>query len=99
MRRLIVVVSLLLVPLALTGCGLIRPETATCHERQPYESAGSVAPLHAPDGLAQPNTRNALKIPELPADVAPRLRGKHEPCLDEAPSFYPDRPKPTAGKA
>jgi uncharacterized lipoprotein len=98
MRRLIVV-SMFVLPFALAGCKLMRPESSTCHERQAYESAGSVAPLHAPEGLAQPNTRNALKIPDLPADVAPRVRGKHDPCLDEPPSFYPDRPKPAAGKS
>ena len=97
MRRLIVLAAMIVLPLA--GCQLIRPQTSTCHARQAYESAGSVAPLHAPEGLAQPNTRNALKIPDLPADVVPRVRGKHEPCLDEPPSFYPDRPKPAAGKS
>ena len=99
MRRLILVAAALALPFALAGCKLMRPDTASCHERQPYESAGSVAPLHAPEGLAQPNTRNSLKIPDLPADVAPRVRGRHDPCLDEPPSFYPDRPKPGAGQS
>ena len=97
MRRLIVITALLALPFALAGCKLMRPDSASCHERQPYQAAGSVAPLHAPEGLAQPNARNALKIPELPADVVPRARGRHEPCLDVPPSFYPDRPKPGAG--
>ena len=99
MRRLILMAATLVVSSALAGCKLMSPGGESCHERQPYQAAGSVAPLHAPEGLAQPNTRNALKIPELPADAVPRVRGKNEPCLDEPPSFYPDRPKPGAGKS
>lgn len=81
--------------LALTGCASIGGEN--CHEPQEYQVATSVPSLQIPEGLSAPQTRGALKIPDV-GDTA-RKRGPDEPCLDEPPSFYPGRPKPGARPA
>lgn len=81
--------------LALTGCASLGGEN--CHEPQDYQAATSVPSLQVPEGLSAPQTRGALKIPEV-GETA-RKRGPDEPCLDEPPSFYPGRPKPGAGPA
>jgi len=80
---------------ALAGCHMIGAQE-TCTERQNYESAVSVAPLHAAEGLPPANTKNALKIPEATTEAKPRKAT--DACLDRAPAFYADRPKPTAPK-
>ena len=77
----------------LAGCGLMSKDT--CPVKQPYESAGSAAPLRAAEGLPPANTKNALKIPEVAA-AKPRKAG--DACLDRPPPFYADRPKPPAPK-
>lgn len=74
----------------LGGCALF--DGNACHEPQPYQQARSVPPLKVPEGLAAPATRTALRIPE--GEPTARPRGPGDPCLDEPPSFYPDRPKP-----
>jgi uncharacterized lipoprotein len=80
---------------ALAGCHMIGAQE-TCTERQSYESAVSVAPLHAAEGLPPANTKNALKIPDATTEAKPRKRT--DVCLDHAPAFYADRPKPTPPK-
>ncbi|MCZ8131570.1 MAG: hypothetical protein O9284_09745 [Steroidobacteraceae bacterium] len=74
----------------LAGCSAF--DRNACHDRQPYQAAEAVPPLKVPEGLAAPSTRNALRIPEVQAE--PKRRSAGDPCLDEPPSFYPDRPKP-----
>lgn len=68
--------------LLLGGCkGLV----GSCHDSQAYASAQSLPPLHIPVGLDGPDTRNAVRIPELNEPVAPR--GKKDPCLEEPPKY------------
>ena len=88
--RLTVVVPILLVLAALSGCRSGREDS--CNGPKPYQSAGSVPPLVAPAGVAAPNTRNALKIPE-PSGAAPAPRNR---CLEQPPRFYDDSGKPAA---
>jgi uncharacterized lipoprotein len=68
----------------------------TCRDAQAYEAASEVPALQVPAGLDSPSARGALKIPVL--DAAERKRAAGEPCLDQPPTYYPGRPRPTAAK-
>ena len=85
--RVSVIVPIVLALAGLAGCRAFRDEP--CSARQPYQSATSVPPLVAAEGGAPPNTRNALKIP----DVSAAARPQQARCLDEPPRFYDDSGK------
>jgi hypothetical protein len=68
-----------------------------CNVGPRYERAQSVPPLRTADGLSAANSKNALKIPDVPTTL--KLRTKREGCLDEPPSFFPGRPKPGSKQA
>lgn len=72
--------------LALAGCGIFRPTYERCDETPGYAGAREVPPLRVPEGLDLPNTRNALKIPELTVPERP-LDGR---CIDVPPSYFQD---------
>lgn len=76
-----------LVPLA--GCGALR---GNCHEPGAYTKATSIPPLSIPAGLEAPDTRAALRIPEI--QEPERVRGPTEPCLESPPKL--SAPKPPA---
>jgi hypothetical protein len=85
-----------LLPL-LAGCTLFNrvlhrspKNAASCHERPFAGYAESRPPLKVPEGLSAPDTRNAVKIPELA--TADRERPKTEPCLALPPPFYAKAP-------
>lgn len=85
---------LLAVSLALAGCHPIRAlksRAYSCHNKQPYMAATSVAPMKIPPGLDVPDTTNALKIPDLNEPAPPPRKG-HDPCLDEPPPFKVAKP-------
>ena len=96
MRRALILTGLLVACGALGGChhGL---RAAPCTAGEPYTRAQSAPPVRTAEGLAAPNTHNALKIPETTAPV--RQRSSADGCLDQPPSFYPGRPKPGAKAA
>jgi uncharacterized lipoprotein len=54
-------------------------------DNKDYIGAKEMPPLKAPDGLEPPDTRNALKIPQISAPE--RVRGREETCLDAPPPF------------
>jgi uncharacterized lipoprotein len=83
--------------LALAGCHPFRGRELSCHRKQAYMAATSVAPLKIPVGLDTPDTTNALHIPPLNEPAPPPRKGK-QPCLDQAPSFKVP-PKPTPPQA
>jgi uncharacterized lipoprotein len=76
--------------LALGGCHVLRG-VGSCHKPQPYEKAGSVAPLKIPSGLDAPDTTSALRLPVL-NEPAPPPRTGSQPCLDQPPSFKVAKP-------
>jgi hypothetical protein len=86
----------------MSGCTLYngvfhRGQTAaSCHERPFAGNADSRPPLKIPEGLSAPDTRNAVKIPDLGA--AARERPKTEPCLALPPKFFAKVP-PAAPKS
>jgi uncharacterized lipoprotein len=84
----------LAVSVAVAGCHPLRAfksRANSCHTKQPYMSAQSIPPLKIPPGLDQPDTTNALHIPDLKEPAPPRRSG-HDPCLDEPPPFKVAKP-------
>lgn len=69
---------------ALPGCGWLPDAYTGCEEAQVYQAAQDVGPLRVPAGADRPDTRNALKIPELKAPELPRDPGT---CLEHPPPF------------
>jgi uncharacterized lipoprotein len=56
-----------------------------CREPALPATVPSVALLQAPEGLDPPDTRNAVKVPELPTPYTPR--SPKDPCLSAPPSY------------
>ena len=72
--------------LPLSGCGLLPDAYSGCDEVRPYQSAVDGAPLRVPAGSDMPDTRNALRIPELTTPELPRESGA---CLEHPPAIGP----------
>lgn len=70
--------------LGLAGC-----KSMSCNGSPEYGNADSIPSLKVPVGLDAPDTRNALKVPEL--DTPDRPRTDAEGCLDKPPSYFPER--------
>ncbi len=87
MNRLVILVSAWL-PLA--GCGLLPDAYSGCDKIRPYQAAEQMAPLEVPAGADLPDTRAALKIPEIKAPQVPADSGK---CLEHPPSYGSTRPR------
>ncbi len=77
--------TLLLACLSLGAC---KHGPAACTKPGDYEGAESIAPLRIPSGLEAPDTRGALKIPEL-ADSTQTLPPAGT-CLDQPPRYAPN---------
>ena len=77
-----------LAPLLLTaaGCNPFKNYTYSCHKKQAYMEATSIAPLKIPPGMDPPDATNALHLPPLNEPPPPARKG-HEPCLDEPPPY------------
>lgn len=80
----------------LSGCGMFRGSSSDCRDTAVYAGAESVEALKIPAGLQAPDTRNALKVPDLNVPEAPRPAGAR--CLD-APPPYAAPPKPVEPEA
>ena len=74
--------------LALSGCGLFKPTYESCDETPAYAGARELPPLRVPEGVDAPETRNALKIP----DVATPERPRDVRCIDAPPPYFPQQP-------
>ena len=79
-----------LAALPLAGCGWLPDAYTGCNEARPYQSAKDVGPLRVPAGADLPDTRNALKIPELKTPELPRDPGS---CLEHPPPYGAARPQ------
>jgi hypothetical protein len=95
MMRLNQLVGFCLLAVALTGCEAMRVRQDACRQVQPYESAVSVAAVHAVDGLPPPNTKAALKIGDAEPLTPPGTAWKPH-CLDKPPRFNSDAVKASA---
>ena len=99
-RRLRPMPAILLAALAvcaLNGCYFFhhhRGNNNNCNDPQPYANARSIAPLKTPAGLSAPDTKGALRVPDL-NQPPPPARTRADPCLDTPPSFVvPKAAKP-----
>ncbi|HEX9706060.1 MAG TPA: hypothetical protein VGA24_00315 [Steroidobacteraceae bacterium] len=90
MRRL----ALIAAALPIASCGLLPDAYTGCDEAQPYQSARQNEPLRVPAGADQPDTRNALRIPEVKSPELPPEPGR---CLDHPPSYAKERPAASGG--
>ena len=85
----------LLAMLATAGCNPFRRNSAAadgCREPIGYAQAVEAATLKIPVGLESPDTRNALRIPDLNTPEPPP-RTKDEGCLDQPPQYTVATPK------
>ncbi len=83
-------IGLILVGVAgLTACGTFK---ATCAKPDDYASAKELPPLEVPTGLEAPDTRAALKVPELIDPERPRT--DEDGCLDHPPKFAQPKAAP-----
>ncbi|HUG04877.1 MAG TPA: hypothetical protein VML92_10660 [Steroidobacteraceae bacterium] len=72
------------------GCGLLPDAYSSCEKPQAYQSAKAEAPLRVPSGSDMPDTRNALRIPDVSAPERPT---DGNACLDHPPSYGAARPQ------
>jgi uncharacterized lipoprotein len=84
--------ALLLPVVALVGCRAIFPSATECTERLPYMDAREVPPVVVPEGVDAPNTRSALRIPEVTTPPRPD-DGR---CLEYPPRYRAATPAPEA---
>lgn len=85
----------LLAVLATAGCNPFRRNSAAaevCKEPISYAQAAEAATLKIPVGLESPDTRNALRIPDLNTPEPPP-RKKEDGCLDQPPQYTVATPK------
>ena len=72
--------------LALSGCfSRHRDRASSCRESTVVTEAKNLPALKVPPGLDTPDTRNAIKVPELAEPE--RARSPKEPCLSQPPSY------------
>jgi len=85
-RTLSRMACLSLAALALSGCSWRhRNRVSSCRENTVVTEAKNLPALKVPPGLDTPDTRNAIKVPELAEPE--RAHSKHEPCLSRPPSY------------
>jgi hypothetical protein len=92
--RPFIVAALCAACVALSGCHLFRRHAGSnnrCNDPQHYLSAQSIAPLNTPPGLSAPDTKGALRIPDL-NQPPPPPRTRTDPCLDTPPKFVVPKP-------
>jgi hypothetical protein len=74
---------LLAATLVLAGCR--NSPGGNCTKPGLYTQAQSIAPLRIPAGLDAPDTRGALRVPDLNEPEVPRAADS--PCLDQPPRY------------
>jgi uncharacterized lipoprotein len=85
----------LVATLATAGCNPFRRDSAQaalCKEPEGYAQAAEAPGLKIPPGFEAPDTRNALRIPELNTPEPPP-RKREEGCLDQPPQYTVVKPK------
>ena len=88
MRGRLAGLCVVLAGLPLASCGILPNAYSGCDKVRPYQSAKSVPPLSVPQGADLPDTRQAMKIPEVRTPALPD-DGR---CLDHPPSYGGSRP-------
>jgi uncharacterized lipoprotein len=93
-KRLLAVGFLIAVVCVTSGCNPFRRSSAntTCKEAEAYAQAQTIPSLKIPAGLESPDTRSALRVPDLSTpEPPPRMRAQG--CLDEPPPYVIAKPK------
>ena len=81
----------LVATLALLGsCSWFHHGAAQCRELGGLSGLANGPALKIPPGLDQPDTRGAVRVPELNEPEQPR--GKKDPCLSMPPSYKGAQP-------
>lgn len=78
---------LILAVVWLAGCGLVSPAYDRCDKPASYVNSPEAPPLVTPEGVDAPDTRSALRIPELQTPEKPS-DGR---CVDAPPDYSPNR--------
>jgi uncharacterized lipoprotein len=84
----------LLTVLVTAGCNPFRrgdARAALCKEPEGYADAVEAPTIQIPAGLQSPDTRNALRIPDL-AGPPPPPRTVEQGCLDQPPPYTVVKP-------
>jgi uncharacterized lipoprotein len=84
-------ITALLLGAMLVGCSTFGGGGG-CDKPREYTNSESIPPLQVPAGMDLPNTRGAMRVPEL--DTPERVRGPGEPCLDQPPLYAPPAATP-----
>jgi len=84
MRNGLIRLGCIAIVLPLAGCSVLPDAYTGCNDPKPYEAAVQKEPLRVPAGADLPDTRNALKIPEIKGPELPPDPGS---CLDHPPSI------------
>jgi opacity protein-like surface antigen len=84
MRNGLICLGCLAAILPLAGCTVLPDAYTGCNDPKPYEAAEQREPLRVPAGADLPDTRSALKIPEMKGPELPPDPGS---CLDHPPSI------------
>ena len=95
MKKSLTLVVVLFAMLVTAGCNPFRRHSNAnelCKEPEGYAQAREGKMLTIPAGLESPDTRNALRIPDL-TTAEPPARKKGEGCLDEPPAYTLPKPK------
>ena len=79
----------LMVLVTLCLAGIAGCKSLNCNAPPSYGNDDSIPPLQVPVGLDAPDTRAGLKVPELSTPDRPRTDA--EGCLDDPPSYFPER--------
>jgi uncharacterized lipoprotein len=94
MRTVLTVCMLTGVVCATSGCNPFRRShaDAVCKGPEGYADAATVPSLKIPAGLESPDTRGALRVPDLNTPEPPP-RKRSQGCLDEPPPYAIVKPK------
>lgn len=87
MRSCLKRLAMLATVVPVAGCAWLPDAYTGCKELQPYQTARQGEPLRVPAGSDLPDTRNALRIPEVKNPELPTEPGR---CLDHPPAFATD---------
>ncbi|MFO1409215.1 MAG: hypothetical protein U1F06_02375 [Steroidobacteraceae bacterium] len=86
MRACVVVVALA----TTAGCTWFHHGSTKCREPAMKTGIQNGAPLKLPAGLDAPDSRGAVRVPELNEPEQPR--GKRDPCLSMPPAYKTGQP-------
>ena len=95
LKKVLAVAILTGVVVATAGCNPFRRSSAKnepCRDATAYAHNEVIPTLQIPAGLESPDTKNALRIPDLNTPEPP-TRTHGQGCLDEPPPYVIVKPK------